>query len=234
MRLGFDCPTHPVAQCLIGVPDIAWLQRGRMRDFFLKFFRRKSSAMRLRKCQTVVLHVIAHRTLNSVNAVYTASHTADHINPVNILHTTSDNGTATFLGQAVQTVGNGRCGRPRVDRLLAGRHNVDSTFGTAFKMRIHIIHETEQGQHCDIRVARIQHRVRVAADGHAQFRTQPGILAYVHPDNVGVNVNCADDLRTLFIEITDNVLAHFTAAILYYTNLFTIHIHSIASYGFYF
>ena len=46
---------------------------------------------------------------------------------------------------------------------------------------------------------------------------------HVQPDHIRIHVNCPYDFRTFFVQIPQNIFAHFTASILNHTNFFTVH-----------
>ena len=51
-------------------------------------------------------------------------------------------------------------------------------------------------------------------DDDAGFHPQARIIAHVHPDNFGVHVDSAYDLRAVLIQITQGILCHFPASVL--------------------
>ena len=87
--------------CIRDSPYIGRLQCGRMRDLLLEFLRRKACSVSLRKRQPVVFHIIADRSFDPVDPVNAAGYTADHIDPVDILHSCANDGTVVFFRQFV-------------------------------------------------------------------------------------------------------------------------------------
>ena len=173
--------------------------------------------------QPVIFNVIAGGSLNPVNAVYASRHTANHVNPENILHTGPHYGAAGFLGQLIQLVGNGRGRGPRIDGLLAGGHHIDSSGHALLKMGIYVRHEAEQGNHGNVGVALVQDRVCVIPYHHAQLCAQPCKITYIHSNHGRIHINCAYNLSSLFIKIAQDILGHLAAAILYHTDFLAIH-----------
>jgi len=80
--------------------------------------------------------------------------------------------------------------------------------------------QTEEGDDGDVRIAVVQHFIRIVVDGHAGLEAQPRVVADVHAHDSGVYVDRAHDLRAFFIQITNDVLGHFAAAVLYNLDLF--------------
>ena len=87
-------------------------------------------------------------------------------------------------------------------------------------MVIDVADEAEQRHDRNIRVTFVEHPVCVVADENAGLHAQLREIAHVHADDGGVDVDRADDLRAVLMQIAQNVLAHFAAAILYNLDLF--------------
>ena len=223
LGLGFNGPSQFIAQGFVGIPHIGGFQRGGVRNFFFKFFRRHPSPMRFGQSEPIVFHIVTDSPFNAINAMHTTGYTADHIDPVNILHTGAHYGATVFFGHTVQPVGDGRGCGPRINRFFASRNDIDPAGYTFFKMGVHIVHKAEQGQNGNVSVAFIQHRVGVVSDGHAQFASKPGIIAHIHSDDFRVYINGADNFGSFFIQIPQQVFGHFAAPILYDADFFIIH-----------
>ena len=80
--------------------------------------------------------------------------------------------------------------------------------------------QTEEGDDGDIRIAVVQHFIRIVVDGHAGLEAQPRVVADVHAHDSGVHIDRTHDLRAVLIQIAKNVFGHLAAAILYNLNLF--------------
>ena len=81
-------------------------------------------------------------------------------------------------------------------------------------MVIDIADKAEQGHNRNVRVALIQHAVRILTDDDAGFDAQSDEITDVLPDDFRIDVDCADNLRAMFMQIAQNILAHLTASIL--------------------
>ena len=55
---------------------------------------------------------------------------------------------------------------------------------------------------------------------HAGFHAETRKVADILTDNGRIDIDSADDLRAVLMQIAKNVLAHFAAAILYNLDLF--------------
>ena len=87
-------------------------------------------------------------------------------------------------------------------------------------MLVNIADKAEQRHNRHIRVAFVQHLVRVVGDDDAGFQPQPGEIADVLTDDGRIYVDCADDLRAVLVQIAQNIFAHFSAAILNHPDFF--------------
>ena len=85
---------------------------------------------------------------------------------------------------------------------------------------VDVADEAEQRHNGHVRVALVEHFVRVVGDDHAGFQAQSGKVAHVLADHRGVDVDRAHDLRAVLVQVTKNVLAHLAAAVLNNLNLF--------------
>ena len=86
-------------------------------------------------------------------------------------------------------------------------------------MGIDVLDEAEQRDDGHIGVALVQNLVGIIGDQHAGLDAQPGVVAHIHAQNGGVAVDGADDLCAVLMQIAQNILAHFAAAVLYHFNL---------------
>ena len=69
---------------------------------------------------------------------------------------------------------------------------------------------------------RDRHCVGVISNGNIELNTQPGVIANIHSDNSWIDVDGANDLRALLIEIPQRIFGHLSAAILHHADFFTI------------
>ena len=170
-----------------------------MGDLSFKFFWCKSCSVSFRQRQTVIFHIVTYRAFNSVNAVHTACHTADHVDPVDILHTGAYDGAAVFLCKQVQFIRNSGRSCPWVDRFFTRSHHINASGNTFFKMGITVIHETEQCHYRDISVALIQNCIRIVSDCNAQLKAQFREFTDIHSDHFRIHVDRANNFRALLI-----------------------------------
>ena len=87
-------------------------------------------------------------------------------------------------------------------------------------MVIDVADEAEQRHDRNIRVALVEDFVRIVRDQHTGLDAETCKIADILSDNGGVDVDRADDLRAVLMQIAQNVLAHLAAAILYNLDLF--------------
>ena len=191
-----------------------------MGDALFEFLRGKAHAVGLRQRETIVFHVIADRALNPRDAVHAAGYAGDHVYPVDILHARTGHSAAVFLRKAVQPVGERRGGGPGINRLFRGGDHIDAALHAFFHMRINVFQKAEKGHNGNVCVAFVQNSVRVAPYGNAELASEPRVLTHVLPDDIGVHIDRTHDLRAFFIQITNDVLGHFAAAVLYNLDLF--------------
>ena len=170
--------------------------------------------MRFSQRKAVFIDVIAVSTLDLGDPVTAARDERDHVDPENILHAAAGDGAARLFGERVEPVDLRGGGRPRIDGLFAGGDDVDAAAHALFHVIINIADEAEQGDDGDIRVALVEHLVRVVADNHARPDAQFREIADVHTDDSRIHVDCADDLCAVLVQIAQNVFAHLAAAIL--------------------
>ena len=127
-----------------------------------------------------------------------ASDSSDPVDPENVLHTGAGDCAAIFLGHLVKTVGDSGRGRPWINSFLTGGNNVDAAGQAFFKMLHHIRHKAEQCHDRNIGVAFVQHSVGVISNGNIELNT---VIANIHSDNSRIDVDGANNLRALLIEI---------------------------------
>ena len=73
-------------------------------------------------------------------------------------------------------------------------------------MRIDILNEAEQRDDGDIRVAFVEHLVRVGGDEHSRLDAELREIADIHADDVGIDIDRADDLGALGVQVAQNIL----------------------------
>ena len=185
-----------------------------MGDLRLKFLFGQIAAVRFGQGQTVVLHVIAVSAFNLGKLIAAAGYHGHHIDPENILHTRAGDGAVVRLGQRIQTVDLGGRSSPGIDGFLAGGDDVDAAGDAFLHVIVNIPDKAEQGDDGHVGIALVQDLVRIIGDDDAGFHPQARIIAHVHPDNFGVHVDSAYDLRAVLIQITQGILCHFPASIL--------------------
>ena len=170
--------------------------------------------MRLGQRKAVFIDVVAVSALDLGDPVAAARDEADQIDPENILHAAAGDGAAGLFGQRVEAVDRGGGGRPRIDGLLAGGDDVDPALYAFLHVVADVADEAEQRDDGDVRVTFVEHPVRVVADENAGLHAQLREIAHVHADDGGVDVNRADDLRAVLMQIAQDVLGHLAAAVL--------------------
>ncbi len=221
LRDGLDGQAQLVADGLGGVPGVGRLKDLGMRDLLLELLRGQIAAVRLGQRQAVLVHVVAVRALDLGQLVHAACDEAHDVDPEDVLHAAAGDGAARLLGQRVQLVDLGRGGRPGIDGLLAGGDDVDAARNALFNVGVDVVDEAEQRHDGDVRVALVEHLVRVVGDDHAGLHAQLRIVAHVHADDRGIDVNRAHDLRAVLMQIAQDVLGHLAAAVLH--NLDLVH-----------
>ena len=86
-------------------------------------------------------------------------------------------------------------------------------------MIIAVAYQTEESNHCNVRICVVQYFLGVVADEDSSLYTKFGIVAYIHSYNLRIDINSTYNLRPFLVEVTKNVFAHFSASVLYYFNL---------------
>ena len=144
----------------------------------------------------------------------------NHVDPEDILHAAARYGAAMFFGKGIQFVGKLRRRCPGVNCFFASGDDVDPALNAPFHALVDVPDKTEQRDYCNIGIAFVKHFVGVVADKHARFYSERGKIADVHTDNFGVYVDCADNFRSLFVQIAKDISRHFSASVLNYSDLF--------------
>ena len=129
-------------------------------------------------------------------------------------------GAAGLLGDGVEAVHVRGGGGPGVDGLLAGGDDVDAAQHALFHVLIDIPDEAEQRNDGHIRRAFVEYLVRIVGNDDAGLDPKAREVAHVLTDHGGVHVDGAHDLRAVLVEVTQDILAHLAAAILYDLDLF--------------
>ena len=122
--------------------------------------------------------------------------------------------TVQPVSLASAAVDRGGGGRPRIDGLLAGGDDVDPALYAFLHVVADVADEAEQRDDGDVRVTFVEHPVRVVADENAGLHAQLREIAHIHADDGGVDVDGADDLRAVLMQIAQDVLGHLAAAVL--------------------
>ena len=175
--------------------------------------------VRLGKRQPVVLHVIAIRALDLLDGRAPARDHGDHVDPENVLHPAARHRAVVLLGESVQLVGERGCRRPGIDRLLARRDDVDAADDAALHRLVNVRDKAKERDDGDVGVALVEHPLRVVGNSDARLDAELRKVAHVHADYGRVDVDGAHDLRALFVQVAQNVLAHLAAAVLYHSDL---------------
>ena len=87
-------------------------------------------------------------------------------------------------------------------------------------MLIDVADETEQCYNGNVRIARIENFVSIVGDDNTGFQPEPRKITDILSNNCGIDIDSADYLRAVFVQITKNVLAHFSATVLYNFDFF--------------
>ena len=214
LRDGLNRQAELVTDGLAGVPRIGRLEGLRVRDLPFKFLRREVAAVRLGQRKAVFIDVVAVSALDLGDPVAAARDEADQIDPENILHAAAGDGAAGLFGQRVEAVDRGGGGRPRIDGLLTGGDDVDPALYAFLHVFADVADEAEQRDDGNVRVTFVEHPVRVVADENAGLYAQLREIAHIHADDGGVDVDGADDLRAVLMQIAQDVLGHLAAAVL--------------------
>ena len=219
LRDGLNRQAELVTDGLAGVPRIGRLEGLRVCDLPFKFLRREVAAVRLGQRKAVFIDVVAVSALDLGDPVAAARDEADQIDPENILHAAAGDGAACLLGQRVEAVDRGggglrRGGVPWIDGLFAGGDDVDPAPYAFLHVVADVADEAEQRDDGNVRVTFVEHPVRVVADENAGLHAQLREIAHVHADDGGVDVDRADDLRAVLMQIAQDVLGHLAAAVL--------------------
>ena len=220
LSVGFDSPAHFGSKGLVGAPYIGGLENFGMSNVSLKFFGGEANTMSFCKSKAILLYVIADGALNFLDGVAAACYHADHVDPEDILHAAADEGAVVLFCDDVKAIGSLRVGGPAAGGFFTGGDYVDTSAEAFLKVVIAVAYKAEEGDNSDIRIAVIKHFVSVILDDYAGFYSKSCIVADVHADDCGVGVDSADDLCAVFIEVAENVLGHFAAAVLYYFYFF--------------
>ena len=86
-------------------------------------------------------------------------------------------------------------------------------------MIINIPNKAEQRNNRHVRVAFVQHFIRVIRNQYAGLKPQSGEISYVHSYYRGIHIDRPYDLSAMLIKIPERILCHFTASILNNLNL---------------
>ena len=177
--------------------------------------------MRFGKRKTVVLDIVAVGALDLLDGGAAARDHRHHVDPEDILHTAARHRAVVLFCKRVQLVGERSGRRPGIDRLFAGRDDVHAAQHAFFHRLINIGDKAEQRDDGNIRVALVEHFVRVGADLHARLDAQLRIVPHVHANDLGIDIDGAHDLGALLMQIAQDILAHLAATVLYHSD--TLH-----------
>ena len=191
-----------------------------MCKLLFKFLFRQITAVCLGERQTVFIYIIAVRALDFFNLMAAASDKRDHIDPENILHAASRDRAVVFLGENVQLIGERGRRSPGINRLLAGRNDVYTARNALFNLFVNIPDKTEQRYDSDVRVTFVENLIRVFRNLNPRFYAKLRKVADVHAQNFGIYVDSPYNFRPFCVQITQNVLGHFAASVLYYSDSF--------------
>ena len=87
-------------------------------------------------------------------------------------------------------------------------------------MVINVINKAEQGYDRNIGIALVQNLVCILGDQHTGLDAQLCKIANILTYDCRIYIDCTNDLCSMLMQVTQNVLAHFTTAILYNFYLF--------------
>ena len=191
-----------------------------MRDPGLKFLRCEVAAVRLRQRHAVFVHVVAVGALDLRDLVTATGHHGDHVDPEDVLHPGAGDGAGVLLGEGIQTVDLRRGGVPWIDGLFAGGDHVDAAGHALFHVVVDVLDEAEERDDGHVRVALIQHLICVVGDEDARLDAELRPITDVHPDDLRIDVDGADDLGAVLVSVPKGLLAHLAAPILNDFDLF--------------
>ena len=72
-------------------------------------------------------------------------------------------------------------------------------------MRINVADEAEQSYNGDVSFAFVKNLICVAGDDNAGFKAKLCKIAHIHTYYCGVDINCADNLCAVVIEVSQYV-----------------------------
>lgn len=191
-----------------------------MRQLFFEFLDRKVAAVRLGKREPVVLYVITVSALDLFDVRTAACDHGNHVDPEDILHAAARHRAVMFFGERIDFVCKRRRRRPRINGFLARGDHIDPAQHAFFDRFIDISHKAEQRDDGNVCIALVKHLVRVIRDHNARLDAELRIVPHVHAKDCGIDVDRSDDLRTLLMQIAQNVFAHFAASVLHHSDPF--------------
>lgn len=202
---GFNGEAEFVADGFAGVPCIGRLELFRMSNFCFKFLCGKVAAVSVCKSKSVFVYVVAVCAFDFLKAVAARCCKSDHVNPENILHTGTGDGAVMFFCNGVKTLYLLFCGGAGINCFFAGGDYVDSAGYAFFNMRINVADEAEQSYNGDVSFAFVKNLICVAGDDNAGFKAKLCKIAHIHTYYCGVDINCADNLCAVVIEVSQYV-----------------------------
>ena len=188
-----------------------------MRDLGFKLLWRQVTAVRLSESQTVLVHVVTVSALYLGDLMASAGYQAYNVDPENILHTAAGDGAVVFLCDGIQLVDHGSGSGPGINGLFAGGNDIDTTGDALLNRLIKIADKAAGCYDRNIGIALVKNLVRVVRDNDSRLHAQIGPVTDILAEG-GAASDRTDDLSAVFIEITERILAHFAAAILYNFN----------------
>ena len=220
LAVGFNGPAEFGSKGFVGRPNVGRFENFGMSNLFFKFFGGKAYTVCFCKSKAVIFYVIGNSAFDFGDFLNAACNKTNHVYPEDIFHTGTDESAVVFFCDNVKFVGEFGAGAPAAGGFFAGGDYVDAAGEAFFEMIIAVAYEGEEGYNSNVCVAVIKNFVCVGFDGNAGFYAEFSKIADIHTYNSGVNVDCADNLSTVLVEIAQDILGHLAAAVLYYFNFF--------------
>ena len=176
--------------------------------------------MRFSQRKAVFIDVVAVCTLDFSNLMAASGNKTDHVDPEDILHTAAGYCAVVSFCDCIKAVRLHRSRRPGINCLFARCNNIDTARDAFFNVSVNIVYKTEQSNDRNISVALVKNLIGFVGDYNACLDAQAGKIADILPHYRGVNVNRTDYLCAVLMQVAKNVLAHFSAAVLYNFNFF--------------
>ena len=209
-----DRQTQLVTDGFTRIPRIGRFELCRVSNVLLEFFRRQITSVCVCQRETVFIYIVAVCALYLRDLVTAACYQGHHVDPEDILHTASGDRAPRLLCDGIKTVDMScRCS-PRIDSLLACRDHIDTADCAFFHMIVDIVDKAEQCDDGNVCIAFVEDPVSIIGDDHPCFEAQLCEVTHVLSDYIRIHVYSSHDLHTMFMKISQDVLAHLSASVL--------------------